>query len=55
MAVPTTAPIDAVIYQGTEPQTLRADVHLALSAIGGESGQFVLVGSTVSAFTYPNG
>lgn len=55
MSVPTTAPIDAVIYQGTEPQTLRADVHLALSSIGGESGQCVLVGSTVRAYTYPNG
>jgi hypothetical protein len=55
MSVPTTAPIDAVIYQGTEPQTLRADVHLALSSIGGESGHCVLVGSTVSAYTYPNG
>jgi hypothetical protein len=54
-SVPTTAPIDAVIYQGTEPQTLRADVHLALSSIGGESGQCVLVGSTVHAYTYPNG
>lgn len=55
MSVPTTAPIDAVIYQGTEPQTLRADVHLALSSIGGESGQCVLVGSTVHVYTYPNG
>lgn len=55
MVVPTTAPLDAVIYQGTEPQTLRADIHLALSSIGGESGHCVLVGSTVHAYTYPNG
>jgi hypothetical protein len=52
--VPTTAPLQATIYQGTEPQTLRADVHVALTAIGGESGQCVLVGSTVNAYTYPN-
>jgi len=54
MTVPTTPPLQATIYQGTEPQTLRADVRLALTAIGGESGQCVLVGSTVNAYTYPN-
>jgi hypothetical protein len=54
MSVPTTAPLRGVIYQGTEPQTLRADVELALSTLGGESGQCVLVGSNVSAYTYPN-
>jgi hypothetical protein len=54
-AVPSTAPLQATIYQGTEPQTLRADVRLALATIGGESGQCVLVGSTVNAYTYPNG
>lgn len=54
MSVSTTAPIQALIYQGTEPQTLRADVHLALATIGGESGQCVLVGSTINAYTYPN-
>jgi hypothetical protein len=53
-SVPTTAPLQALIYQGTEPQTLRADVRLALTTIGGESGQCVLVGSTVNAYTYPN-
>ncbi len=52
--VPTTAPLQVIIYQGTEPQTLRADVRLALTAIGGESGQCVLVGSSVNAYTYPN-
>jgi hypothetical protein len=52
--VPSTVALDALIYQGTEPQTLRADIHLALTTIGGESGQCVLVGSTVSAYTYPN-
>jgi len=55
VSVPTTAPLRALIYQATEPQTLRADVDLALSTIGGESGQCILVGSTVRAFTYPNG
>lgn len=54
MTVPTTALLHGVIYQGTEPQTLRADVELALSTAGGESGQCVLVGSNVSAFAYPN-
>jgi hypothetical protein len=51
--VPTTAPLQAVIYQGTEPETLRADVRLALAASGGETGECVLVGSTVNAYTYP--
>ncbi len=55
VSVPTTAPLHALIYQGTEPQTLRADVDLALSTIGGETGQCILVGSTVHAYTYPNG
>ena len=54
-SVPTTAPLYARIYQATEPQTLRADVHLALWAVGGDSGQCGLVGSTVKAYTYPNG
>lgn len=53
-SVPTTAPLQAAIYQATEPQTLLADVHLALSTIGGESGQCVLVGSAVKAYTYPS-
>ena len=53
-SVPTTEPLEALIYQATEPQTLRADVHLALATIGGESGQCVLVDSTINAYTYPN-
>ena len=53
-SVPTTAPLRALIYQATEPQTLRDGVRLALATIGGESGQCVLVGSTVKAYTYPN-
>jgi hypothetical protein len=53
-AVATTEPIHALVYQATEPQTLRADVHLALATIGGESGECVLVDSTVNAHTYPN-
>ena len=53
-SVPSTAPLNASIYQATEPQTLRADAHLALTTIGGDSGQCVLVGSTVDANTYPN-
>ncbi len=55
MSVPTTTPLHAQIYQATEPQTLRADVDLALSTVGGESGQCALVGSTVHANTYFNG
>src|SRR5205085_2744475 len=51
----TTAPLRAVIYQATEPQTVQADVRLALAAPGGENAQCVLVGSTVKAYTYPNG
>jgi hypothetical protein len=54
-SVPTTPPLQVRIYQGTEPQTLRADIRLALTTTGGESGQCVLVGSTVNANTYPNG
>ncbi len=54
-SVPTTAPLYARIYQATEPQTLRADVHLALWAVGGDSGRCGLVSSTVKAYTYPNG
>ena len=53
-SVTTTEPLEALIYQGTEPQTLRADVHLALTTTGGESGQCALVGSTINAYTYPN-
>lgn len=53
-SVLTTLPLRAVIDQGTEPQILRADVRLALSTIGGESGQCVLVGSSVNAYSYPN-
>jgi hypothetical protein len=54
MMVATTAPLHVTIYQGTEPQTLRADVRLALATSGGESGHCVLVGSSVNAYTYPN-
>jgi hypothetical protein len=54
-SVPTTAPLQAMIYQATEPQTLRADVDLALSTNGDGSDRCVLVGSTVRAYTYPNG
>jgi hypothetical protein len=52
-SVPTTLPLDALIYQATEPQTLVTDVHLALAAIGGENGQCVLVDSAVRAYAYP--
>jgi hypothetical protein len=54
VSVPTTAPLRAAIYQATESQTLLAYVRLALSTIGGESGQCVLVGSAVRAYTYPS-
>lgn len=53
-SVPSTAPLQVTIYQGTEPQTLRADIRLALGTIGGESGRCVLVGSTLNAYTYPH-
>ena len=52
--MPTTAPLEVLIYQATEPQTLRADIHLALTTSGGDSGQCILVGSTVNAYAYPN-
>ena len=54
MPVPTTAPLRATIYQATEPQTLLANIYLTLSTIGGESGQCVLAGSAVKAYTYFN-
>lgn len=54
MMVPTTVPLQVIIYQATEPQTLRADARLALATIGGESGQCILVGSSITAYTYPN-
>ena len=52
--LPTTPPLEAVVSQGTEPQTLVANVRLALTTIGGESGRCVLASSAVSANTYPN-
>jgi hypothetical protein len=52
MMVPTTAPLQIIIYQATEPQELTADIRLALAS--GESGQCVLVGSSVKAYTYLN-
>lgn len=52
--LPTTEPLQATIYQATEPQTLRANVHLALTAVAAESGQCGLVATTVNAYTYPN-
>lgn len=53
-SVPTTAPFEVLIYQATEPQTLRADVHLALAANYDSTGQCALVGSTVNAYAYSN-
>jgi hypothetical protein len=53
--VATTPPLDVHIFRGTEPQSLRVDVHLALATIGGETAQCVLVGSRVNARTYFNG
>lgn len=52
--VATTPPLVVEISQGTEPQFLRVDVHLALTTIGGESGQCALAGSSVAARTYLN-
>lgn len=51
--VPSTPPLDVEISQGTEAQILRVDVHLALTTIGGESGECALAGSSVIARTYP--
>ena len=53
--VTTTEPLDIRVSQATESQSLRLDVHLALTAIGGESGQCALAGSRVNARTYFNG
>jgi hypothetical protein len=53
--VTTTAPLDIHISQATEPQSLRLDIHLALTAIGGETGQCALAESRVNARTYFNG
>jgi hypothetical protein len=53
--VPTTEPLDIHISQATESQSLRLDVHLALTAIGGETGQCALAASRVNARTYFNG
>jgi hypothetical protein len=53
-SVPSTEPLGALIYQATEPQTLRATVHLAFTTMGGESGRCALVGSSVHAHTNPN-
>jgi hypothetical protein len=54
-SVPTTAHLRALIYQGTEPATLRADVDLALANNDDNPGLCVLVGSTIKAYEYPNG
>jgi hypothetical protein len=55
-SAPTTLPLQAVIYQATEPGTLQADVRLTLAADrAGENGQCALVGSTVQAYAYSNG
>jgi hypothetical protein len=54
VSVHTTARLHGVIFQATEPQTLRANVDLALAAIGGESRQCVLVGTSAHAYMYPN-
>jgi len=51
-SAPTSAPLQAVIYQATEPGTLQADVRLGLAA--GDNGQCDLVASTVKAYTYSN-
>ena len=42
--VPTTAPLQALIYQGTEPQTLRADVRLALARRSASMATFAFSG-----------
>jgi hypothetical protein len=49
--VAATAPLDVQISHGTEPQFLRADVHLAFATVGGETGACALVASRVNART----
>jgi hypothetical protein len=51
----TTEPLDIHISQATESQSLRLDIHLALTAIGGETGQCALADSRINARTYFNG
>jgi hypothetical protein len=53
--VATTEPLDIHISQATESQSLRLDIHLALAALGGETGQCALAASRVNARTYFNG
>jgi hypothetical protein len=53
--VATTEPLDIHISQATESQALRLDVHLALTTIGGETGQCALADGRVNARTYFNG
>lgn len=53
--IATTPPLDIHIVQATEPQSVRVDVHLALTTLGGDSGRCALVGSRVDARTYFNG
>ena len=53
--VATTEPLDIHISQATESQSLRLDIKLALTAIGGETGQCALAESRVYARTYFNG
>jgi hypothetical protein len=53
--VATTEPLDIHISQATESQFLRLDISLALTAIGGETGQCALAESRVYARTYFNG
>jgi hypothetical protein len=53
--VATTEPLDIHISQATESQSLRLDISLALTAIGGETGQCALAESRVNARTYFNG
>jgi hypothetical protein len=54
-AVATTQPLDIHISQATESQSLRLDIYLALTAIGGETGHCALANSRVNARTYFNG
>jgi hypothetical protein len=51
----TTEPLEIHISQATESQSLRLDISLALTAIGGETGQCALAESRVNARTYFNG
>ena len=51
----TTAPLQLVIEQGTEPHIYRVDIRLALAAAIGDTADCAPVNSQIRALTYFNG